>query len=44
MARDDYGDPVTQQQSKALMRALINHRLEHQPLRSRQVFRDLLQL
>ena len=44
MARDDYSDPVTQQQSKALMRALINHRLEHHPLRSRQVFRDLLQL
>ncbi len=44
MARDDYSDPVTQQQSKALMRALINHRLERQPLRSRQVFRDLLQL
>jgi DNA repair protein RecO (recombination protein O) len=44
MARDDYSDPVTQQQSKALMRVLINHRLEHQPLRSRQVFRDLLQL
>jgi DNA repair protein RecO (recombination protein O) len=44
MARDDYSDPVTQQQSKALMRLLINHRLEHQPLRSRQIFRDLLQL
>jgi DNA repair protein RecO (recombination protein O) len=44
MARDDYTDPVTQQQSKALMRLLINHRLERQPLRSRQVFRDLLQL
>lgn len=44
MARDDYSDPVTQQQSKALMRALIGHRLEHQPLRSRQIFRDLLQL
>jgi len=26
------------------MRALINHRLEYQPLRSRQVFRDLLAL
>ena len=44
MARDDYTDPVTQQQSKALMRLLINHRLEQQPLKSRQVFRDLLQL
>jgi DNA repair protein RecO (recombination protein O) len=44
MARDDYRNPVTQQQAKALMRALINHRLEYQPLRSRQIFRDLLQL
>ena len=44
MARDDYADPQTQQQAKALMRALINHRLEYQPLRSRQVFRDLLAL
>lgn len=44
MARDDYHDPVTQQQAKALMRSLINHRLEYQPLKSRQIFRDLLQL
>lgn len=44
MARDDYDDPRTQQQAKALMRALINHRLEYRPLRSRQVFRDLLAL
>ncbi len=44
MARDDYADPRTQQEAKALMRALINHRLEYRPLRSRQVFRDLLSL
>jgi DNA repair protein RecO (recombination protein O) len=44
MARDDYDDPQTQQQAKALMRVLINHRLEHRPLKSRQVFRDLLAL
>ena len=44
MARDDYTDPRTQQQAKALMRALINHRLEYRPLKSRQVFRDLLAL
>jgi len=44
MAKDDYGNPVTQQQSKALMRALINHRLDYQALRSRQIFRELLQL
>ena len=44
MARDDYCNPVTQQQAKALMRALINHRLDYRPLKSRQIFRDLLQL
>jgi DNA repair protein RecO (recombination protein O) len=44
MARDDYSDPQTQQQAKALMRALIDHRLEHRPLKSRQIFRDLLAL
>ncbi len=44
MARDDYADPQTQQQAKALMRTLINHRLDYQPLKSRQIFRDLLSL
>jgi DNA repair protein RecO (recombination protein O) len=44
MARDDYGNSVTLQQSKALMRSLINHRLDYQALRSRQIFRELLQL
>lgn len=44
MARDDYADAGTQQQAKALMRTLINHRLEYQPLKSRQIFRDLLAL
>ena len=44
MARDDYTDPLTQQQAKALMRSLLNHRLEHQPLKSRRVFMDLLAL
>lgn len=44
MARDDYADPVTQQQAKSLMRSLLNHRLDYQPLRSRRVFRDLLGL
>ena len=44
MARDDYSDPLTQQQAKALMRTLLNHRLEYQPLKSRRVFRDLLAL
>lgn len=44
MARDDYSDPLTQCEAKALMRTLLNHRLEYQPLRSRRVFRDLLAL
>lgn len=44
MARDDYADPRTQQQAKALMRTLINHRLDYEPLKSRQIFRDLLAL
>src|SRR5258706_14456492 len=30
MARDDYADPPTQQQAKALMRTLLNHRLDYQ--------------
>jgi DNA repair protein RecO (recombination protein O) len=44
IARDDYTDPATQQQAKLLMRALINHRLEYRPLRSREIFRELQQL
>jgi DNA repair protein RecO (recombination protein O) len=44
MARDDYSDAQTQQQAKTLMRALLDHRLEHQPLKSRRIFRDLLGL
>ncbi|HTQ72696.1 MAG TPA: DNA repair protein RecO [Burkholderiales bacterium] len=44
MGRDDYGDPRTQQEAKALMRALLDHRLEYQPLKSRRIFRDLLSL
>jgi len=44
MARDDYSDPQTQQQAKALMRSLLNHRLEYQPLKSRRIFMDLLAL
>jgi len=44
VARDDYSDPVTMQQSKALMRALINHYLGDQQLNTRQLLRDLQQL
>ena len=44
ISRDDYGSARTQNESKALMRSLINHRLENAPLRSRRVYRELLEL
>ncbi|OIP13964.1 MAG: DNA repair protein RecO [Betaproteobacteria bacterium CG2_30_59_46] len=44
MAANDYGDPVTLQQSKALMRALINHYLGEGTLHTRQILKDLLEL
>jgi DNA repair protein RecO (recombination protein O) len=42
--RDDYRDPLTLQQAKALMRLLIGHRLEQKPLNSRRIFEELRQL
>ena len=44
IGRDDYRDVLTQQQAKLLMRMLINHRLDYQPLKSRRVFRELMEL
>lgn len=44
MARDDYSEAETLVQAKALMRLLINHRLDYQPLRSRRIFRELLEM
>lgn len=44
IARDDYRDALTQQQAKLLMRMLINHRLDYQPLRSRRIFKELMEL
>jgi DNA repair protein RecO (recombination protein O) len=41
---DEYSSAVTQQQSKALMRTLINHCLGSQTLHTRQLLRDLQQL
>lgn len=41
MARDDYQAPTTQQQSKKLMRILINHYLADQPLHTRQLLKEL---
>jgi len=42
--RDDFSDPAIQQQAKLLMRSLINHRLDYQPLKSRRIFRELMEL
>jgi DNA repair protein RecO (recombination protein O) len=44
MAADDYGDPVTVQQSKQLMRMLLNHYLGNKVLHTRELIRDLQKL
>jgi len=44
MERDDYSDPSTQQQSRALMRYILNHYLGNAPLYTRQLLKDLQQL
>ncbi|MCE5182480.1 MAG: DNA repair protein RecO [Betaproteobacteria bacterium] len=44
MVADDYSDPVTLQQSKALMRTLINHYLGDGTLHTRQILKDLQEL
>ncbi|MEO7729298.1 MAG: DNA repair protein RecO [Burkholderiales bacterium] len=44
MARGDYSSAVTLQQSKALMRMLINHCLGNQTLNTRQLLKDMQQL
>jgi DNA repair protein RecO (recombination protein O) len=44
LARDDYADPAIAQAAKQLMRALIDHRLDRQPLHSRTIFRALQNL
>ncbi len=44
IAADDYRDPHTLAQSKRLMRLLINHRLDRQPLSRRRMFLDLAKL
>ncbi len=41
MASGDFADPVTQQQSKQLMRRAINHMLGDKPLHTRQLIREL---
>jgi DNA repair protein RecO (recombination protein O) len=44
MASDDYANPVTLQESRALMRHLLNHHLAGQVLHTRQLLRELQQL
>jgi DNA repair protein RecO (recombination protein O) len=44
MEQEEYGDPVTQMQSKFLMRSLLAHHLHGAPLNTRQILIDLLQL
>jgi DNA repair protein RecO (recombination protein O) len=44
MAADDYHDPLTLQQSRALMRLVLNHHLGGQVLHTRQLLREMQQL
>jgi DNA repair protein RecO (recombination protein O) len=44
MERQDYTDPVTQSQSKQLMRFLLAHHLGNMQLNTRQILIDLMQL
>ena len=44
MAADDYADPVTAQQSKQLMRMLLNHHLGGKILHTRELIKDLQKL
>lgn len=43
LARDDYDDPVTAQQSKQLMRFVLNHFLNGVQLHTRQLIKELQQ-
>jgi DNA repair protein RecO (recombination protein O) len=44
MAADDYSDPLALQQSRALMRFVLNHYLGGQVLHTRQLLRDMQQI
>jgi DNA repair protein RecO (recombination protein O) len=44
MEQGDYSSATTRQQSKALMRYILNHYLDGQPLHTRQLLKDLQQL
>ena len=44
MEQGDYSDTVTRQQSKTLMRYILNHYLGDKPLHTRQLLKELHQL
>ncbi|NLC24016.1 MAG: DNA repair protein RecO [Oxalobacter sp.] len=44
MTNEDYSDPMTQNQSKLLMRALLAHHLNGAQIQTRQILIDLMQL
>jgi DNA repair protein RecO (recombination protein O) len=44
MAHDDYADPATAQQSKQLMRMLLNHQLGGKTLHTRELIKDFQKL
>jgi len=44
IAADDYLDPVSAQQSKQLMRMLLNHHLAGKTLHTRELIKDLQKL
>jgi len=44
MAADEYADPLTAQQSKQLMRMLLNHHLGGKILHTRELIKDLQKL
>ena len=44
MTKEDYSDPLTQMQSKFLMRALLAHHLNGVEIQTRKILIDLLQL
>ena len=44
MANEDYADPMTQTQSKLLMRSLLAHHLNGAQIQTRQILIDLMQL
>lgn len=44
MEKGDYSNAVTRQQSKSLMRYILNYYLNDQPLHTRQLLKDLQQL